>query len=206
MRRLRLALFVAVTTLVTLALAVGTYVRSTGLVARADPGRTEVRLARTVRSLAIPGDARDRTNPVAGTPAILAAGRAHYADHCAVCHGADGRGKTEMGQGLWPKTPDMRLDDTQGLSDGELFWIIENGIRFTGMPGWSTGTAEGEDATWHLVHFIRSLPRLGEAEIEEIGALMPRAPAEIRREIEAERFLAGENPPPAPADAPAHVH
>ena len=38
----------------------------------------------------------------------------------------------------------------QSLTDGELFWIIENGIRFTGMPGWGTGTPEGEQASWHL--------------------------------------------------------
>ena len=196
MKRVALGALLVVGTLALLAAAVGSYVRMTGLVARSTVGATETRMARAVRSLAVPAEVRARRNPVAATPAILTAGRAHYADHCAVCHGADGRGQTEMGQGLWPKTPDMRLPATQNLSDGELFWIIENGVRFTGMPGWSTGTAAGEEATWHLVHFIRRLPSQSEAETEEIAGLMPRSPAEIRQDIEAERFLRGEDVQP----------
>src|SRR5215204_5096493 len=94
---------------------------------------------------------------------------AHFADHCAVCHGNDGRGDTEMGRGLYPKAPDMRLDATQQLSDGELFYIIEHGIRFTGMPGWRTGTTAGEESSWHLVRFIRHLPTAysGRARLDE---------------------------------------
>jgi len=97
----------------------------------------------------------------------------------------------------------MRLPQTQSLSDGELFWIIENGIRFTGMPGWGTGTNEGVEASWHLVHFIRRLPRLTPEEIEQMEALNPRSPEEIRQEVEAERFLQGGDPP---AEPPAHAH
>ena len=157
------------------------YVRSTGLVARSEPGALETRIARGVRSLAVPPDVRDLPNPAPTGPERLVDARAHYADHCAVCHANNGSGETEMGQGMWPKAPDMRLPATQGLSDGELFWIIENGIRFTGMPGWSTGTPEGEAASWDLVHFIRYLPEIGEAELEEIDALIPRSEAEIRQ-------------------------
>ena len=96
-----------------------------------------------------------------------------------------------MGQGMWPKAPDMRLPATQDLSDGELFWIIENGIRFTGMPGWGTGTPDGEAASWHLVHFIRHLPQLSEGELELMETLIPRSEADIRQEIAEERFLQG---------------
>jgi mono/diheme cytochrome c family protein len=201
----RIALGVVVG-LAAIACAAAIYVRTTGLVAKPQPGPVETRVARAVRTLAIPGDVRERRNPIAASPEILAAGRSHYADHCAVCHGADGAGQTEMGQGLWPKAPDMRLPATQDLSDGEMFWIIENGIRFTGMPGWSAGTQEGEEATWHLVHFIRSLPDLDEAAIAEVGELMPRSPAEIRQEIEAERFLRGDGAAPSGPGAPAHIH
>jgi mono/diheme cytochrome c family protein len=152
-------------------------------------------MARTVRSFAVPPEVRDRPNPVPRSDEKLAEGRSHFADHCAVCHGNDGSGKTEMGQGLWPKPPDMRLEQTQSLSDGELFYIIEEGIRFTGMPGWSTGTKEGEDASWHLVHFIRHLPQITEAEVTEMGGSNPRSPAEIRQEIAEERFLQGGDVP-----------
>jgi hypothetical protein len=111
-----------------------------------------------------------------------------------------------MGRGMWPKVPDMRLAQTQNLSDGELFWIIENGIRFTGMPAWGTGTTESETASWHLVHFIRRLPKLTPEELEEMETLNPQPPAEIRQRIAEEEFLKGgaDQPPPKPV-AP-HKH
>ncbi len=102
-------------------------------------------MARRVRRLAVPrADAR-RANPVSLSPEVLSAGLAHYADHCASCHAADGSGKTELGAGLFPKAPDMREAATQRLTDGELFYVIEHGIRFTGMPAWSTGDVRGRD-------------------------------------------------------------
>lgn len=179
------------------------YVMRAGLSAREEPGTVETFVARTVRNLAVARRARDLRNPIERTPEVIAAGRAHFADHCASCHANDGSGNTEMGRNLFPKAPDMRLAATQELTDGELFWIIENGLRFTGMPGWGTGTREGEESSWHLVHFIRHLPDLAEAEIEQMEALNPRSPEEIRQEIEAERFLRGDDPP---AEPPPHAH
>lgn len=182
------------------------YIMNVGLSARDQPGPIETRIARSVRNLAIGRRARELPNPVERTPGVIADGRAHYADHCAVCHANDGSGKTEMGQGMWPKPPDMRLPATQELSDGELFWIIENGIRFTGMPGWTTDTQEGEAASWHLVHFIRHLPDVSEPELEEMEALNPKPPAEIRQQIEEERFLRGDDIAPAEPATPTHTH
>lgn len=183
-----------------LALAGVVYLRTTGLVATAEPSAFEARVARAARQLAIPAVERERPNPVPVSPEVLALGRSHFADHCASCHANDGSGNVEMGRNLFPKAPDMRLHPTQDLTDGELFWVIERGIRFTGMPGWRTGTSEGAEASWHLVHFIRHLPRITEAEIEEMEAMNPRSPAEIRQDIEAERFLQGGDP------AAPHVH
>ena len=191
MKRIVYVLLIVFVMMALLATAGLLYVRSTGLVARSGPGPLETRIARGVRSLAVSPEVRGRRNPVPMSPAILADAREHYADHCAVCHASDGSGETEIGQGMWPKAPDMRLAATQELSDGELFWIIENGIRFTGMPGWSTGTQAGEDASWHLVHFVRHLPEVSPAELEEMETLVPRSEAEIRQEIEEERFLQG---------------
>jgi mono/diheme cytochrome c family protein len=165
------------------------YLRTTGLSARGEPAGVEAALAREARSFAIPSSARARPNPVPPSPDALADGMEHYADHCAVCHANDGSGKTEMGQGLFPKAPDMRLAATQQLTDGELFYVIENGIRFTGMPAWSTGTPGGEDSTWKIVTFIRHLPKLTADEIEKMKQLNPRSPEEIRHEIEEDRFL-----------------
>jgi mono/diheme cytochrome c family protein len=177
------------------------YFVSSGVSAKEQPGRIEEFVAGRARNMAIARRAKSLTNPVEYSGEIIAEGRAHFADHCAMCHGNNGSGDTPIGRGMWPKPPDMRLDRTQNLSDGELFWIIENGIRFTGMPAWSTGTEEGETASWHLVHFIRRLPRLTPEELEEMESLNPRPPAEIRQQIAEEEFLkgGGDRPPPKPA-------
>ena len=172
------------------------WIGSRGISARAQPGRVETAVARTMRRLAIPRGDRSRQNPVAHSPEVVAEGMAHYADHCAACHANDGSGETEIGLGLYPKPPDMRLRATQSLTDGELFYIIENGVRLTGMPAWGTGTHKDEESTWHLVHFIRELPRLTPERIEEMKQLNPQSPAEVRQDIEAERFLRGEDPAP----------
>ena len=201
MKRIVATLIVVFLTIAVLGVAVLVYVRTSGLSARAGAGGFEAKLARSVRSFAVPRDVGDRANPTARTPEVLAEGLAHYADHCAVCHGNDGSGNTPVGQGTWPKAPDMRLEATQRLSDGEIFYIIEEGVRFTAMPGWSTGTPEGAAASWHLVHFIRHLPRMTPDEIERMGTLTPRSRDEIRQEIEAEQFLQGGDVAP-----PVHEH
>ena len=182
------------------------WIGSRGISARAEPGRIETAVARTMRRFAVPRAGRNMENPVAVTPEIVAAGMAHFADHCASCHANNGSGETEIGLGLYPRPPDMRLAATQSLTDGELFYIIENGVRLTGMPAWGTGTPEDVEANWHLVHFIRELPRLTPEQVEEMEALNPRPPAEIRQEIEEQRFLEGADATPTTPAAPGHVH
>jgi mono/diheme cytochrome c family protein len=188
-RPLALVLFGAVLSVLLVAVAGLVYLRATGLDARAEPGSLETRVARSARRLAIPAAIRTMANPVPKSAEAVADGMAHFADHCASCHANDGSGNTELGRGLFPKAPDMRLAPTQHLTDGELFYIIERGIRFTGMPGWSNGTEAGEESSWRLVHFIRRLPALTPAEIDTMKARNPRSPEEIRYEIEEERFL-----------------
>jgi mono/diheme cytochrome c family protein len=175
-----------------------------GLSARAEPSRVEELVARTMRGLATPRRVRSMTNPVKRTQAVLTEGLEHFSDHCAVCHANNGSGKTEIGRGLYPPPPDMRAAATQELSDGELFSIIENGIRLTGMPAWGTGNAEGERASWALVHFIRRLPELTDEEISLMESLNPKSANEWREEEDARRFLAGEDV--RPPSAPQHDH
>jgi len=190
----RWLLVIVVTGLAVLAAGLG-YVRVTGLRARATPSTVETRLARSIRSFAIPAAGRSRANPVPRSADAIDGALQHFADHCAICHANDGSGITDFGRGLFPPPPDLRARPTQALTDGELFWIIENGIRFTGMPAFGVGTAEGEEESWKLVHFIRHLPGLTEYELERMKGLNPRSPEEIRLEIEEERFLRGDGPP-----------
>jgi mono/diheme cytochrome c family protein len=179
----------AVLSLLVIAGAAVVYLRATGLDTRAEPGPFETRVARAARRLAVPSAIRTMANPMAKSAESLADGMAHFADHCASCHANDGSGATELGRGFYPKAPDMRRAPTQQLSDGELFYIIEHGIRFTGMPGWGDGTRAGEESSWRLVHFIRHLPAITPAELEAMKARNPRSPEEIRYELEEQRFL-----------------
>jgi cytochrome c553 len=171
-----------------------------GFSAHDEPSRVEAVMARAIRHWAVPSDLRDRKNPLPLTPQVLADGRAHFADHCAGCHGNDGKGGG-MAKSMYPKAPDMTLAPTQSLSDGELFSIIENGVRLTGMPGFGNGTAESAYGSWGLVHFIRHLPKLTSEEQAEMQKLNPRSPAEWQQMQAEEAFLAGEGEEPAPAPA-----
>lgn len=175
-----------------------------GLSARPEPGALEVRAARVLRSWALPAGVRGASNPIPAGPEVLAEGLAHFADHCASCHANDGSGQTALGRGLYPRAPDLREPATQELTDGELFHVIENGVRMTGMPAWG-GVAGSAEASWHLVHFIRHLPRLTEAERARMEALNPRSPAEWRARQEEDAFLRGE-PPPSRPEPGGHGH
>jgi len=165
-----------------------------GISAKVEPTHAEAVIARKLRSLGIPGKYRQLSNPLSISKEVIEAGRGHFADHCAVCHANDGSGQTQMGRNLYPRAPDLRLAQTQQLGDGELFYIIENGVRLTGMPGWGDGTEEGRRASWHLVHFIRHLSRLTPREKLEMEQINPKSPEEWREMQEDQEFLKGKEP------------
>jgi mono/diheme cytochrome c family protein len=161
-----------------------------GFSARGNPSAIETFAAKSARQLSIPKSAAEMKNPVPDTPEVLHSAMLHFADHCAVCHANDGSGHTEMGRNMYPKVPDMRKSDTQKLSDGELYYIIENGIRLTGMPAWGKGGNDDQE-TWALVRFIRHLPQLTNAEQRQMRAANPMTEEERQEEKEEEEFLNG---------------
>jgi len=161
-----------------------------GLSSRAKPTFLEAMLARNARHMAIPAGARKQQNPIPASPDNLRDARRHFADHCTVCHGNEGTGDTPIGKGLYPKPPDLRAEDTQKLSDGELFWIIENGVRFAGMPAFG-GSLGSEEDSWKLVRFIRHLPQLSTDERLEMERYNPKGPEDRAEENEEEDFLRG---------------
>lgn len=176
--------------------AAGWFILGRGFSAREEPTSVEAWVARRVRRLATPRSARNAPNPVPASPETLAEARAHFADHCALCHGNDGSGETEIGQGLYPKPPDMRQAETQSLSDGEVFYIIRNGIRLTGMPAWGTGSAVEDEDSWKLVNFIRHLPHITTEELEMMKNMNPKSPRELEEEEQIRRFLQGDDSQP----------
>jgi len=161
-----------------------------GLSSRANPTALETMMAREVRHMAIPKSARKLQNPVAETPENLRDARLHFADHCAICHANDGSCDTPFGRNLYPKPPDLRREQTQELADGEIFWIIENGVRFTGMPAFGGAHGSQEDS-WKLVRFIRHLPQLTAEERLEMERYNPKGPGDREEEQEENEFLGG---------------
>ena len=171
-----------------------------GLSANANPTALETALAHGARYLAMPSSAKRQVNPTPDSDEVRREGMLHFADHCAVCHANDGSGDTLYGNGMYPHPPDLRSADTQALADGELFWIIENGVRFTGMPAFA-GHDDGV-GSWKLVRFIRHLPKLSTEERMEMGRANPKSDEDRKEEQEEEEFLKG-----APAQStPSHEH
>jgi len=178
-----------------------------GLSARTRPTMMEAVIARSVRRLATPARMRGARNPVPLTAGALAEGRAHWADHCATCHANDGSGNTEIGRNLYPKAPDMRRPRTQELTDGELFSIIKNGVRLTGMPAWGDPAGHDDAENWKLVHFIRHLSKLTPEETAEMEKLNPKSPEEWQQMQQEEAFLAGGDASSTPApSSTTHSH
>ena len=195
-----------------------------GLSARAKPSALETAIARSARKMAAPAGAHNTKNPIADSPEVQREARLHFADHCAICHGNDGSGDTMIGRGQYPKPPDLRAAETQSLSDGDIFWIIENGIRLTGMPAFGgagsdhessghagsdhadadhDGEEHGSQDTWKLVHFIRHLPALTAEERLEMEKYNPKGPDDREEEKEENDFLNGA---PAKPDAAQKHH
>jgi cytochrome c553 len=200
MKRAHVILIVLVL-IVGVAIAAGVSILHNGLSARATPTALEAFLAQRAHRLSIPSGARNMHNPMQASDENLKAARDHFADHCSACHANDGRGDTMYGKGLYPKPPDLRQSETQNLSDGELFWIIENGVRFTGMPAF--GGHGSEDDSWKLVLLIRHLPQLRDQERLEMEKMNPKGPDDRDEEQGEQDFLKGE---PVQQKTPAKHH
>lgn len=192
--------FLVLLGLVVVAVVVGIAAIHHGFSARDEPTAMETVVARMVRNLAVPAAMKSAKNPFAATPEVLAEAEAHFADHCATCHANNGSGTTEMGRNMYPKPPDMRHRQTQELTDGEIYSIIHNGIRLTGMPAWGEGDRQADQDSWKLVVFIRHLPQLTAEEEKAMEALNPKSPEEMREEQEEQQFLNG--PPEKQASTP----
>ena len=146
-----------------------------GLSTADQPSYLETVVARTARNLAIPRKARSEANPWQATPELLQEARESFLDRCAVCHGPDGDGQTQEGRNLYPKVPDLRAPQTQNLTDGEIRYIIRNGVRLTGMPGWAKPHDEQGDDSWKLVLYIRDLRQLTREERAQQSSMVGSA-------------------------------
>jgi predicted CXXCH cytochrome family protein len=151
-------LFVVVVSV--MAAGYGTSIILGGFGANGQPSAIERTVLRSVRDLGIPSSARRQTNPWTASTETLQQGSEDFTNHCAGCHGKGGNVQSEIGQNLYPKAPDLRATPTQSLTDGEIHYIIQNGVRLTGMPALGNPHAgEDDNKAWKLVLFIRSISR-----------------------------------------------
>jgi predicted CXXCH cytochrome family protein len=150
-----------------------------GFRASDEPTALERIIARTVRNISIPASAKDNKNPLEVTGVALGEAREDFDARCSSCHGLDGGGVTPIGRNLYPKPPDLRAAQTQSLTDGELEYIIENGVRLTGMPAWNQ-LPQAE--LWKLVGYVRSLAKPDVSEL-----------AQESKTVSAAHFVGSEN-------------
>ena len=131
------------------------------------PGRLEEWLATFALNRSIARRAPKVANPLASSPAAVSAGLALFRTHCVDCHGAPGVDPTEGGASLNPPAPGLTLGRVQARPDGELEWIVSNGIRMTGMPAF--GASRSEEEVWQLVAALRRLPQLSPEERQRLA-------------------------------------
>jgi predicted CXXCH cytochrome family protein len=164
------SLFALVVVLVGAALLIHHGFRATN-----QPSTLETIVLRAVRNYSIPDSARSEKNPLNATPQNLQDGRDAFFARCQTCHGHDGSGLTAVGQSLYPRVPDLRAAQTQHLTDGEIHYIVENGVELTGMPAWGNPHQMQNDDSWKLVLYIRSIRPLSQQEKAQQTQTVPSA-------------------------------
>ena len=112
-----------------------------------------------VRERSISAQSRGIIVPSLKDPKLLNIGLSNYHAMCRLCHNAPGYSRTEISKGLYPSPPDLASEDVvKQLSDAELYWVIKNGIKMTGMPAF--GSTHSKDELWGIVIFVKRLPNL----------------------------------------------
>jgi mono/diheme cytochrome c family protein len=144
-----------------------------------EPSDWETFALNKLKNMKIPESAASAT-PVQKTDENLLAGGEHYNHHCAVCHDLEGDADSVFAKAFYPPAADLTSEYVQKYSDGQLKWIVENGIRLTGMPGWRDLIDEATQ--WKIVHYIRMLADPEKAQqfeemLKEKGKWKVEAPA-----------------------------
>ena len=129
------------------------------------PSRVETKIAQESKKIVIGG--KDWLNPVPNDDSSVKNGGEHFQHHCQVCHGLDGHATGVIfARKMSPPVPDLGAPEIQKYTDGQMKWIIENGIRMSGMPGWK-GLVQ-DDEIWQMVRYVRHLPRRGSLGAPEV--------------------------------------
>ncbi len=131
-----------------------------------NPGSVENKVMTDIKQKVTIGG-KDDQNPVPDTQESINEGKEHFGHHCQICHALDGQDTgVPFAQQMSPPVADLKSKDVQGYTDGQLHWIIVNGINPSGMPAWK-GILE-DDEMWKVVRYIRHLPEKGSLGTPEV--------------------------------------
>jgi mono/diheme cytochrome c family protein len=158
----------AVALLGAVAIAVtGLVLWSKGFSSRPEPSHLESNVAMKTYDSSVPNRFEAMKNPMEAKGINLIEAGGHYEEHCAVCHADNGGGETKFHGIMYPRPTDLRSDDTQEMSDGELYWVIKNGVRWSGMPAFGK-PGDDDEHVWKIVAYVRHLPKLTGQEEQEV--------------------------------------
>jgi mono/diheme cytochrome c family protein len=130
------------------------------------PSSMETGMANEVKHKITVGG-KDTPNPVPATAESIADGQEHFGHHCGICHGLDGEATgVPFAANMSPPIPSLSSKDVQEYTDGQLKWILDNGINPSGMPAWKGQLTDEE--MWKLVNYMRHLPLKGSLGVPEV--------------------------------------
>jgi mono/diheme cytochrome c family protein len=150
------------------AVAVWIYSGSYNVSANQEPAKFEDWVMATFRDRSIEVRSEGLTAPALDDEARVRTGYSIFSTHCVTCHGAPGVWPDDLAMGLYPVPPSLDSPGVQDAEDGELFWIVKNGIKLTGMPAF--GPMQTDDDLWSVVAFLRRLPHLSPEQYKAMRA------------------------------------
>ncbi len=125
----------------------------------------------TTMGASVQRHARGVTVPSLDSPDMYRLGFQHYRGMCQECHAAPGAEAEELAKGLRPEPPEL-VEAAGDWKPNELYWLVKNGVRMTGMPAF--GPTHSEDELWAMVAFVQRLPKLSEADYKKLDRGTPQ--------------------------------
>lgn len=149
--RILINAWAALSLVVFVAIAItGAVLWSEGFSSRPRPSDLEAAVAMKAYDSATPAKYESMKNPLEAKGVDLIEADGHYEEHCAMCHADNGGGQTQFHGIMYPRPANLLSDDTQEMSDGEIYWVIKNGVRWAGMPAFGK-PGDDDEHVWKIV-------------------------------------------------------
>ena len=197
MRRALLYIMILIGAVIAVLIMILRLIPSINWPATRKPGQMESRLADYLTSNWVRRHAAKQTNPFSPTPENLKAGQGDFEEHCATCHGLDGSGENRFEADFYPPVAKLTDEDAQEWSDGELYFIVANGIPMSGMPGFARNHDSKE--IWGMILWMRHLAQLSppeKAALESRVHISIEQHQKMMEESHPEAVQASPNPTP----------